>query len=107
MAAVVLLGILASILIPAYFNPELVPDEAIPILFLILELAFVFLGSFVAGKIAKKAHVTHGIIIGVIGLLLRFFLNGGSHMEYKVISSILIIPMGAWGAYVAKGKLGK
>ncbi len=84
--AVVLLGILSSILIPAYFTPEHVPDEAIPILFLIMELGFVFLGSFVAGKIAKKAHVTHGIIIGVIGLLLGLNLNGGSHMEFKVIS---------------------
>lgn len=104
MAAVVLMGILASILIPAYLQPEHVPDSEIPILFLMLELGFVFLGSFVAGKIAKKAHVTHGLIIGVIGLLLGLFLKSGNPVWFKAISSILILPMGAWGASVAKGR---
>ena len=64
------------------------------------------LGGFVAGRIARRRRVRHGVVVAaaslLLGLTLELALDGSVRLHgWDILFLVLMIPAGAFGGYVA------
>lgn len=97
-----LMGVMASIFLPAYIQAEFIPDSALPVILTITSLGLIFLAGFVTGRIAKEGEMVHGLVVGVVGLVLGFVFKSVSLGWVTAISLVLILPAAVWGAVVGR-----
>lgn len=69
------------------------------------------LGGYVAGRIARRSQVRHGVVVAAaslfLGLALELALGGNVRLHgWDILFLVLMIPAGAFGGYVAY-RLGK
>lgn len=64
------------------------------------------LGGYVAGRIARRRRVRHGVLVAaaslLLGLALELALDGNVRLHgWEILFLVLMIPAGAFGGYVA------
>jgi len=74
---------------------------------LLMGLGCTVLGGYVAGRVAKREGIRHGMVVSVmsllLGLILEFFPDPDSLPRwYALIGYLFIIPAGMTGGYLAR-----
>ena len=77
---------------------------------LIMGLGCTVLGGYVAGRVAKREEIRHGVVVAVMSLLLGLFLEFFPEPDslprwYALIGYLFIIPAGMAGGHLAAERL--
>ena len=93
-----------------YGGADKVPEHAFTqgdlLAFVLIGALATALGGFVAGWMARRRRVLHGVVVALTSLLLAFALelavDGRVRLdEWEIVVLVLMIPAGALGGYVA------
>jgi len=79
------------------------------LLSLIIGLGCTVLGGYVAGRMAGRAEVLHGVLVAGIGMVLALiFREGGLPSWYDIVGFAGMLPAGMLGGYISqqRGKAG-
>ena len=98
----IFVGFISSIVLSGYPQAGGFPNSMGPFVLIVMRLLFVFIGGFVAGRIAIEKPVAHGFILGVIALFLGLLFEGVNDTWFDTVSLILIVPLASWGASIVK-----
>jgi hypothetical protein len=66
------------------------------------QLAFVFVGGFAAGSVAKSSRVGHGVLVGLIGIAVVWQNHPPPRPLWLWLLAISALPTATGGALVAK-----
>ncbi len=72
------------------------------ILGMFIGMVCTFMGALAAGFIAKRAQVVHGLLVGLIAILIGLLTAFTSPFWYNVVAFILVLPVAALGGWVSK-----
>ena len=75
------------------------PIVLVPLL--VIGFGFTLLGGFVAGRTSKRAEVTHGGLVGLIGLVFGLLLSASLPSWYAIASFVGVVPFGMMGGRLA------
>jgi hypothetical protein len=65
------------------------------------------LGGFLAGRIARQRPIFHGTLVGAFSLALGLVVRGSEPAWFDLASSILVVPAGALGGWLADRRQGR
>ena len=70
---------------------------------LIIGLGCTGLGGYVAGRMAKKAHVLHGALVAMTGMILAvIFHDSHDPLWFDILGFSVMLPVGMAGGYFAR-----
>ncbi|MCU0491115.1 MAG: TIGR04086 family membrane protein [Chloroflexaceae bacterium] len=94
---------LAAILmsLTAFFEQPVLTRPA-DLILLVLLLLCTGIGGFIAGRLAQTDHAMHGLLVGVVGIIIGSMLNGGTATPlFFIVSQIVGCGVGALGGYLS------
>lgn len=84
-------------------------SKAIVIMVLILSPVSIFLGGYIAGRIAKYSEILHGAVVGAIQPLVWIFIlyinQATEYPFYVFIGSLILIIIGMGGGYLSSTRM--
>ncbi len=70
---------------------------------LIIGLGCTVLGGYIAGRMAGREEILHGVAVAVIGMIMAsIFREGGTPLWFEIIGFIGMLPAGIGGGYLAQ-----
>ena len=85
--------------------PELGTNISLRLIFLVIGLSSLVLGAFVAGKIARRNHALHGILVGVVSLAVGLLIGVRRNPAWFTVAVVALnFPTAIFGSLLARRK---